>query len=450
VITNSYLPLLIVIFFAFITPIITARIKSFKIPVFVGELIIGLILANTIFIMIPIDSTSDIIFEFLKDFGFAFLMFLSGLEIDFHHLIHPNIQKEIKDKYDKIQKEHELCDRGKDEHCKHLEELRVHRNWHFPDIDINRKPYILGILVYGSTLGLSILTFYVISIFHPLNYWFTGVMFSTTSVGLVFPVLNEMKLKNDVNYKQKIIISSIIADFVSMLLITIIIILNTPGVGFDLLLVPLLFVVFIALFQIFRIFKRHPKWYSKIFLKETKVYEVKTTASIFLLLLFIFLSFIFGIEMILGAFLAGILISLVAPQEKVHQLYEKLHVMGYGFLIPIFFITIGRDIHFGSTLLSWDAIGFALIIIGVSFLIKIIPNSIIMKLGKNSVKEGISAGILESARLSLVIAAAEIGIFYGFFSDLILESAILVVVITSIISPILFIKFMGRKKKDEK
>ena len=154
--------------------------------------------------------------------------------------------------------------------------------------------------------------------------------------------------------------------------------------------------------------------------------------------------------MILGAFLAGTLISLVVPQDKVKDLYSKLHIIGYGFLIPVFFITIGRSIHLGESILSWDAIGFALIIIGISFMIKILPIFIFMKISKSSNKESLFAGILQSSRLSLVIAAAEIGIYYSFFSDLMLEISVLVVIITSIISPILFSKFMEKKIRNNK
>lgn len=446
----SYLPLLIVIFFAFITPLITSHIKSFRIPVFVGELIIGIILAQTIFIMMPLNDPSITILDFLEEFGFAFLLFLSGMEIDFQHLIHPDIKTEIEKKYKNLQKEHETCKEEEDKSCEHLEDLRVHRHWHFPDLDINKKPYILGALIYISTLGLSILSFYIISLFHPLNYLFTAIMFSTTSVGLVFPILHELGWTENTSCGLKIIVASVIADFLSMILLTITTVIYTTGsIAFDLLLIPLLFLVFIAIFQVFRIFRRHPKWYSKIFLRETTTnYEVKTTASIFLLLFFIILSLSFGIEMILGAFMAGAIISLVLPHEKVQNLYEKLHVLGYGFLIPVFFISIGRKIQLGPALMSWDVLGFALIILGISFMIKIVPVFIFMKLSKSSTKHALCGGILQSSRLSLVIAAAEIGILYNFFTNIMLEIAILVVIVTSILSPIVFARIMKSKEPE--
>jgi Kef-type K+ transport system membrane component KefB len=399
--------------------------------------------------MMPINDASNTILDFLKDFGFAFLMFLSGMEIDFQHLIHPDIKSEIGKKYQQLQEEHKRCEIEVDESCEHLEELRVHKHWHFPEFDINKKPYILGGLIFISTLGLSILSFYIVSLFHPLNYIFTGIMFSTTSVGLVFPILHELGWTENTSCGLKIIISSVIADFASMIALTIVIVIYTPGaLAFDILLIPLLFLVFIAIYQIFRIFKKHPKWYSSIFLKETSNYEIKTTASIFLLLCFIILAFTFGIEMILGAFMAGAIISLVLPHEKVKNLYNKLHILGYGFLIPVFFILIGRDIHLGTALLSLDVIGFALIILGISFMIKIVPTFIFMKLSKSSTKHALCGGILQSSRLSLVIAAAEIGIYYGFFTEIMLEVAILVVIVTSILSPIVFAKIMKSKEPE--
>ena len=93
--TIDAVPLLIVIFFAFIIPIIISRVKKFSIPIVVGELLVGLIFGDSLLRLIPAD---DPWLEFLTFFGFAFLMFLSGIEIDFEHLLHPEVKKSIKKK----------------------------------------------------------------------------------------------------------------------------------------------------------------------------------------------------------------------------------------------------------------------------------------------------------------------------------------------------------------
>ncbi len=64
-----------------------------------------------------------------------------------------------------------------------------------------------------------------------------------------------------------------------------------------------------------------------------------------LILLFVALSETMGVENILGAFLAGVVVSLLSPgRDFVHQLDS----FGYGFLIPIFFVMVGVGFDFAS------------------------------------------------------------------------------------------------------
>ncbi|PAK74403.1 cation:proton antiporter domain-containing protein, partial [Micrococcus luteus] len=73
--------------------------------------------------------------------------------------------------------------------------------------------------------------------------------------------------------------------------------------------------------------------------------QIGTRAVFTLILLLVGLSETVGAENILGAFLAGVLVSLLAPnQEMIH----KLDSFGYGFLIPIFFVMVGVDLNVWS------------------------------------------------------------------------------------------------------
>lgn len=75
----SVLSLLIVVTMAFLTPIILHRLKLNFIPVVVAEIIMGLIIRKSGFNVVH----QDMWLSTLSTLGFIFLMFLSGLEIDF-------------------------------------------------------------------------------------------------------------------------------------------------------------------------------------------------------------------------------------------------------------------------------------------------------------------------------------------------------------------------------
>ena len=81
---HSLEPLLVVVGAAMATGILMPRVQILRIPLVVGEILIGILLGKSGFHLIPDDPGPWL--ELMSLFGFAFLMFLSGLEIDFRSL----------------------------------------------------------------------------------------------------------------------------------------------------------------------------------------------------------------------------------------------------------------------------------------------------------------------------------------------------------------------------
>ena len=73
--------------------------------------------------------------------------------------------------------------------------------------------------------------------------------------------------------------------------------------------------------------------------------QIGTRAVFTLIIVLVGLSETVGAENILGAFLAGVLVSLLSPNQ---ELIHKLDSFGYGFLIPIFFVMIGVELDIWS------------------------------------------------------------------------------------------------------
>ncbi|MHC1635260.1 MAG: cation:proton antiporter [Candidatus Methanospirareceae archaeon] len=385
---TSFLPLFIIAAFAFVIPILSDRIG---IPAAVGEIICGMFLGKTggfIYGILIGGAVSGLFsgeeegIAFLASFGFIFLMFLVGLDIDFS-------------------------------------QFEVH----------GLKLFAIGTLVYVLTLGASAI------LVTQLGYnLYMALLMSTSSAGLVVATIRESGLlKTD--FGQTIIISAFIADFATVLLVTIYTIYTKNEFTGEIFLVALVFLLFILIYYIGRLAIWHfPEWLSSWF-KSDQPAEIGVRASFALLLVFVVLAEVAGVEAILGAFLAGVMLSLLFRGGTI--LEQKLYSIGYGFLIPIFFINVG--IKFDPGALVREGIYIFPMLILIALIVKIVPSLVFLR--KYSMRESVSAGVLLSSRLSLIIALAAVGMELGLIDEAISSAITLVAIITSIVCPTVFKKF---------
>ena len=165
--------------------------------------------------------------------------------------------------------------------------------------------------------------------------------------------------------------------------------------------------------------------------------------SLAILLIYSFFATQCGITSIIGAFVAGLIIGNNIQSQKI---IEDVKIIGYGLFIPLFFVWVGASVD----LSAFAVIGFfALVIIFVSIIGKIIGCGIIAKLSGMSTNESILVGTGMIPRLEMAIITATTAKKYGLLSgdvaSQILATTILVCVITALITPILIkiIAFRG-------
>ena len=162
--------------------------------------------------------------------------------------------------------------------------------------------------------------------------------------------------------------------------------------------------------------------------------ELGVRFSLVVLFLFVALSELVHLEPVLGAFMAGTLLSFVFRER--YQLENKLSGMSNGFFIPLFFINVGMQFDLGN-ILSLEKLSFTLKLLILAFLIKLLPSVLFMLQGI-SLKGSLNAGILLSSRLSLIIAAAAIGAEEGLIRTDTKDVIILLALITCLVGPSLF------------
>jgi Kef-type K+ transport system membrane component KefB/Trk K+ transport system NAD-binding subunit len=384
----TFMPFLLVLFLAVVIPLAVNRIRW--LPVVVGEILVGILIGRSGLKLISPDLTLD----FLAEIGLAFLMFLSGLEIDFSIAT--------------------SSPRG---------------------LTKRRSPLMVAATSLGLTLilagGLSLA---LNKVGLRGNPWMVALILSTTSLGVVLPVLKERNLSAGL-FGQTLLLAALLADFITMLLITVLVAVRTRGFSLDLLLVGVLFVAALLVYRLGLLRLRriaHIRLLDEISGASS---HLKVQGALALLLAFVVLSNFLGAEMILGAFLAGAVLSLIGGPDSKH-IRQRVGTIGFGLFIPMFFITVGIKFDFPSLLKERATWLLAPLLILAAFLLKITASLVFRLLF--SWRQVLAAGILLSSRLSLIIAAAGISLRLGLIDESVNSAFILIAALTSTLAPLIF------------
>ncbi|MBN2265615.1 MAG: cation:proton antiporter [Candidatus Aminicenantes bacterium] len=384
----EFLPLLLLLFLAFIVPPLLSKFRW--LPVVVGEIVVGMIVGRSGLNIVRTDDT----LSFLAEIGLAILMFLSGLEIDFSLLTRPA-----------------------------------------PGGKSRANPSLLAGTSFVLTVGLAgLLSWQLVARGLTDDVVMVGLILSTTSLGVVLPVLKERRLSAGA-FGQTILLAALLADFITMLLITVYVTLRAKGLNLDILLVALLFVAALIAFRVGRAVLRKSaadRVFDDILPVSSKT---RLHGSMALLLAFVILAGLLGSEMILGAFLAGVVLSLLSGPYQT-QLKGDLDAIGFGFFIPVFFLMVGVEFDLPALVRSPRTWVLAPLLLVGAYVIKVLP-ALVFRFGFTW-KQTLAGGLLLSSRLSLIIAASEIGLRLGAIDEPTNAAFILVAAVTATASPILF------------
>ncbi|MFC2159443.1 cation:proton antiporter [Actinomycetota bacterium] len=375
------LTLIIILLAITIAPIIA---RYTHIPVIVIELIMGIIMGRSLLDIIP----SNALFDFFSSFGLIFIMFLAGLEMDFS-----KIKKSIT-------KTAVIA----------LFSLAV--------------PFFSGFYI-APYLGI-----------HPL---ILGSVICTTSLGLILPICRE--LEHHKEFAKVLFGSVILIDILSIFILSFSIIYIRGNFNFTFyystILLLVLFILPIVLNRS-NVKKKISDW-----IEQKSRFAIMVRFSFALLVILAAVSEELGFHSIVGAFIAGLIISEITP--KACQLEAKLESFGYGFFIPFFFILVGSRIDIPILFSSLATIRVLLIILTIALLSKFISVTLVTRVLQFNWKESLSMGFLHTARLSLIIAVAEIGRELNLVDENLFSSFMIVAMVSAIIGPVAG-KYMLKEK----
>ena len=145
-----------------------------------------------------------------------------------------------------------------------------------------------------------------------------------------------------------------------------------------------------------------------------------------------------GLSLILGAFIAGIILGQLSFFSR---LKDYVSIIGGGFFIPVFFVTVGMTFNF-KAFISMGM--FAGVLLLVAILGKLIGCSIGAKIAKFDNRESIATGVAMIPRAGIELILVKLGLDYGIINIEIASAILVMVIITTLITPPMLIKVLRK------
>ena len=265
---------------------------------------------------------------------------------------------------------------------------------------------------------------------------FIGVIMTATSVSITVETLKELgKLKTELG--TTILSAAIIDDVIGIMVLTFVVGFKNPDSNPGKVLASTLLFFGLAIgvgFVVYHIFKFVDKRYP-----HTR------RIPIFALVLCFGLSFlaekVFGIADITGAYVAGIILCNLRDSAYIE---EKMDINSYMIFGPIFFASIGLKTDVSG--ITWELVLFSAAFVGVALVAKIIGCGAMSRLcgfrGKDTLRIGV--GMMTRGEVALIVAQR--GLAEGMISSVYFTSVILLIIVSSIATPII-LKLLFREKK---
>jgi Kef-type K+ transport system membrane component KefB len=379
----SFNSLAVVLAVAFFSRLILGLVPRFRVPGVVIEIVLGIIVGPSVLGW----ATADEPVQILALVGLAFLLFLSGLEIELNELHGPLLH--------------------------------------------------IAAWALGASAVLALVTGYVLDrvglISNPL---LVAVTLLATSLGLVIPVLKEGDLTTT-PFGRLVIVGSTLGEFAAVLLLSLLFSRDASGIGSKLILLGVFIVllVFIGL-SIGGLGRRMNVSQVLVRLQDTTA-QIRVRGAMLLLVTLVVVAEQTGLETILGAFVAGAVVSMIDRDVKqTHPLFRvKLDAIGYGFLIPIFFVSSGIRFDLDALRNDPSTIALAPIFLLALLVVRGLPALLYRKqLGS---PRSVAAGLLQATSLPLIVTASMIGVDTGALTTATASAFVAAGLVSAVLFPVI-------------
>ena len=272
-----------------------------------------------------------------------------------------------------------------------------------------------------------------------LQNMFIGVILTATSVSISVETLKELgKLKT--RSGNAILGAAIIDDVLGIIALTIISSMADSSVSIWMVLLQILgFFVFVAVAG-FLFYKFYIHWVVKA---EKGMHRHVIIAFVFCLLMSYIAEVAFGVADITGAFCAGVIISMT---QRSQYLNSKFDVLSYAYLSPLFFASIGLKVVLPE--MSTTILLFAVLLVLWAVVSKVVGCGLGAKLCRYSNQDALRIGVGMISRGEVALIVANNGIAAGLMKEEFFGPVVLMVIATTILTPVL-LKLVYRGKEHD-
>lgn len=367
------------------TKVLGLLCKAVHLPEVVGALLAGVILGPSALGLMSMEGDTGTLLTYVAEMGVIFLMFSAGLDTD-------------------------------------LKELKA-------NIGASFVTALIGVIVplIGGMIGYAIYFGEDLSNYDQmLQSLFVGVVLTATSVSITVETLREMgRLSGKVG--MTILGAAIIDDILGMVVLAVVSSMKDTSVKPTTVLIKIVlyFVLILILFMVT----------SRLEFAIEKN-DHKRRVAIFAIAFCFILAYVseigFGIADITGAYFAGVMLC----QSKIRDYVDvKIHDVSTVFFSCIFFASVGLKVTLGGmTLKVWM---FAVILTLIAIISKMVGCGLGAKICKFTWKESLQTGVGMISRGEVALIVAEKGRQVGLISEDLFAPIILVVIVTTLITPIL-------------
>ncbi|HTP06715.1 MAG TPA: cation:proton antiporter [Anaerolineae bacterium] len=353
-------------------------------PAVLGELLVGLILGPTVIdlVHLPFVTNPELLQEEISDLaslGVVFLMFMAGLEVELREMLHAGRAAALSG--------------------------------------------TIGVIVPLFMGALAALPFG----YHGADAWFIGIILTATSVSISAQTLLELGVLRT-REGLTLLGAAVVDDILVLIVLSIFLAINGADESIGLVLIKMIGYLALSGLLGWFVLPRVVTW-----IDQQSISEGLTAIVLFIILVFAWSAEVMGgLAAITGAFIAGVGLGRSLLREKIET---KMRPITYGFLVPVFFVSIGLEANVRA--ITGTLLPFLLVLFIVAIVSKVIGAGLGARMAGLTNAESLRVGVGMISRGEVGLIVAGIGVQQGLISSEVFSVVVVLVLLTTLITPLL-------------
>jgi Kef-type K+ transport system membrane component KefB len=356
-VTFDFTGLLVVAAVAFLAPLLAGLVPRRLVPAVVLEVLLGVAVGPQGLGWVKPEGAVELLYFM----GLGFLLFLAGQDIDPKHFSDPM--------------------------------LRVTGTAYLISLAV-AFPVALGLTAFAS--GSADLRLIALAL-------------TSSSLGILVPVIrDEGEINND--FGQLTVLAGTVGEFASLLLLTVLFSADAKSTPEQIIYVVIMGVAAVITGLGLYVLWRSGRMARVLRSLDDTASQLRVRGAFVILLIFAGLAHGFGVDSLLGAFVAGVVLRVADRDDRpnIEVFQAKLDAIGFGFLIPVFFVGAGVQFNVDALFSNRSALELVPLLVAAILVVRGTPALLYRK--RLGTRSAIAVGFLQSATLTFPVVVAEIGL----------------------------------------